>query len=163
MLKGRTFGQQVLLNVVVIGPPVLTMVTMFQTTDTGYRGPVIVSVGQNWWPFFSAVMLNLLSFGVILYWLRENKRLIYGIAETAFAICFMVYNVIDFVFDERLFSQMMPFDKSMIVFGGFAQVAAAFYVFVRGMDNIGQSFKNTRTERVWAWLSLKAIDNKEQK
>ncbi|MGO7988134.1 hypothetical protein [Rhizobium leguminosarum] len=165
MDKQRSYGQRVLLTGVLAVPPLLVAVMVFETTNTGLEGAADgFNVGRWFEGLFAALLLYLISLGVLLYWLRENKRLIYGLAETIFAVLFMVYNILDVAFDERLFQQAAPFVKTMSIFGAFAKVAAAFYVFVRGMDNIREGLKpHPQLARAWQFMSLKVVECEQKK
>jgi hypothetical protein len=79
--------------------------------------------------------------GIALYALRSRARLLYGSIEVALSILMMWFSLVDLIAksDSHGFVDMgLQFSATYF---GMLQVAAAIYVFVRGMDNCGEGLK----------------------
>ncbi|MBV7549867.1 hypothetical protein KW849_26645 [Pseudomonas sp. PDM26] len=82
-------------------------------------------------------MVALPTFGVGLYWYRENFRLSYGLFE------FLVGMIM------ASFVLFPSFDYSRLGAAETIQILGGLYVMVRGLDNIGKGAEGTRLERYW--------------
>jgi hypothetical protein len=88
-----------------------------------------------------------LPFGVALYAFRSRYRLLYGIIELATAIAIVALSVVNVIrtYDSLVFTPPAAPKGSIDAVlqwspttAGWFQLAAAIYLFVRGMDNIGE-------------------------
>jgi|SRR4051794_17496057 hypothetical protein len=82
--------------------------------------------------------VTILAFGLLLYVMRRAQRLFYGIVEVSVS-GFLIYSAFKQVLLEK-------FSVSVML-----SVGLALYVFVRGMDNVGEGAK--RYPRFSAWWS----------
>jgi hypothetical protein len=85
--------------------------------------PPLLTGWASWLRHFPAqllVSLLLLAIGIGLFWLREKRRIVYGLMETCFAIV-PVHQAVGVAIGNR---------------EQWAIVVTALYVLVRGLDNI---------------------------
>lgn len=90
-----------------------------------------------------------LCIGVVLYSMRREARLVYGVVETLFGIGAIVGTIINVVTifgtprDNLLFSGQDRFTAIFLM-------GAAIYVFVRGLDNVGEGSRDfPGLQRFW--------------
>jgi len=89
-------------------------------------------------------VLSLVFAGMALYILRRSFRLIYGVAEIFAAIGLMfvsMYNALGVLLEHSL--------VEVTAVSSLLQIAAALYVFVRGMDNTSIALHGTRARSIW--------------
>lgn len=82
-------------------------------------------------------MVALPTFGVSLYWYRENFRLSYGLFEFLVGMIMASYVLFP------------SFDYSRLGAAETIQILGGLYVMVRGLDNVGKGAEGTRIERYW--------------
>ncbi|MBB2697939.1 hypothetical protein EFD56_30295 [Rhizobium phaseoli] len=83
---------------------------------------------------------------VILYWLRTNFRIAYGLIEILFAIA-VIASIAYFTPASALFDD---FSIRPDQIGGITALFGAIYIFVRGMDNIANGLNGKLTaDRLW--------------
>lgn len=114
----------------------------------------------------------ILSAGIVLYWFRENWRLLYGCFEVVvgFALASREIGTVVYSMAGVFANEFLEDDANAPVFATdlevtvfILQLIAGLYVIVRGLDNIGQSFRGKPAEKTWSWLSMKPGDELEQK
>jgi hypothetical protein len=158
---GRTVGQVILLIATVGAVPLMGFYIMYwhelpDAVEESHLTPIA----------FTAVMI-LILISTILYWLRENLRIVYGLIEIAAAIALMYVGIIqagDYTIQYYYTLFSLPLEDRKVQFLAAPtglptalQLATAVYVFVRGLDNIGQSLTpDARLRGVWQWLSLRS-------
>lgn len=88
-------------------------------------------------------------FGIFLYMMRREARLVYGILEVLFAVGTItgaVLNIINLFGtgpQQGMFPWTQPFTAAFLFF-------ASVYVLVRGLDNVGEGLrKYPRAEEAW--------------
>ncbi|MBZ9975509.1 hypothetical protein [Mesorhizobium sp. BR-1-1-10] len=108
---------------------------------------------------FAAGYLTFIVFGIVLYWMRENQRWLYGLVEIAAALA-LVFITLFFLGvggpkpDVGTNIYTIPFVTHLL------QMLAAIYFLVRGLDNLGQGLRKFPVwNRRWRWLSLKPVDD----
>lgn len=115
------------------------------TMDTPYIVPAIyVTLAVGFW--------NFVMMGIVLYWIRESSRVLYGGVEVAFALGLLAASI----FFHGQPTAARPF---MAEASQWFQICAALYVLVRGLDNLGQGLrKYPAWDRRWRWLSLQRLE-----
>lgn len=91
---------------------------------------------------------GLIMFGIALYALRSWNRLIYGILELCFA-CLTILGTVSIHFLREA-----P-NGGLVTWLDNLPIAAGVYVFVRGMDNVGEGLKKRNGGKApvfWDWL-----------
>ncbi|MVO95111.1 hypothetical protein [Rhizobium leguminosarum] len=157
MFQGRTLGQKALIVGVTLFPTLLFYVP-------GWLSEGFIAEHEE--IALSLILLILgvyaASLGIVLYWLRENARLLYGLVEVAFALVFIEVIMANFILGHDQATIKDGFERLVMTAGGTAQLAGGLYVFVRGLDNIGQGLKPfPRADRVWQYLSMKRLAEKQ--
>lgn len=100
--------------------------------------------------------------GILLYWLRESRRWAYGLIEIGVALVLLIFSIF---FHPPIpppepgaSIYTVPFVQSIL------QTLAAWYVLVRGLDNLGQGLTQYPVwRRRWQWFSLQPVDLLHQK
>ncbi|CAN2533389.1 hypothetical+protein [Methylocapsa aurea] len=96
------------------------------------------------------VTIAAILFGAFLFFVRENRRLIYGAVEILFAIA-VIFDAASkgrSIFEiEDLFAMPNVFDsfQPRVVL---LQLGAAIYVLIRGLDNLKQGWKKRNSGNV---------------
>jgi hypothetical protein len=117
---------------------------VYRASYDGYYPPIWLAA------LLAFVFVN--SIGIILYWMREHIRIVYGFVEILAA-----WVIIFFTFGHQLES----FADSKVwavrdILAFWAPIAGALYVLVRGCDNFGQGMRaaGPTLRRVWNFFSL---------
>lgn len=107
-----------------------------------YRWPAFLSIGLTLVCWVGA----LLVIGVYLYFLRCRHRLAYGVVEVIAAIGIVTVTLVNTL---TSFSRPIPNEALWWAssFGPWLQLAAAVYILVRGLDNVGQGLRGPGAER----------------
>ena len=128
--------------------------------------PLELAVLYNWSPIYlrlaiylviGAAFYEFVVIGVLLYWLRERRRWAYGLLEIAVALVLLLLSIFHQAprpaADPATEVYSIPFLQSVL------QTMAAWYVLVRGLDNLGQGLKTKfpAWNRRWEWFSLKPL------
>lgn len=109
---------------------------------------------------FIAILMPL-TIGVFGYWMRENFRLSYGIIEVLVAVIALAATIPQVGFSLLDSAESDPMLRSIAIATAATQIAAAVYVFIRGLDNVGQGCKPfPKLDRWWQWLSLRPTQQK---
>jgi hypothetical protein len=150
-------GQKRLRSVVIFGAPLPALITalalelalIYELPEVYVRVAVYAALAGIFYLF--------VVIGVWLYWLRESTRWFYGLIEIAAALVLLFLSIFFQVPREppQLGSSIytVPFITSIL------QTLAAWYVLVRGLDNLGQGLKKYPTwHRRWQWVSLRPVD-----
>ena len=128
------------------GPVVAPFILFF--TGIGLVDSDVVPDRFALWTLLVAFTTGLASVSVALYMMRRRARLIYGILETLVglgAIFAAVINIIRLL-DTQAEDLFIGQNK---VVGAFL-LAAAIYIVVRGLDNIGEGLPpDSKASRIW--------------
>ena len=134
-------GLRLLLPAIII--PILFIAAGFHISNNGLSFPGAV------WILLSLWTLGLASLGVFLYMMRREARLLYGVIETLAGLGAIVAALLNTIRllggppDENLFAGQNRFIALFLL-------AAAVYVVVRGLDNIGEGLRNgSKAESRW--------------
>jgi hypothetical protein len=104
------------------------------------------------WLLLSLWTMGLASLGIFLYMMRREARLLYGLIETAAGLGGIVAALLNAI---RLLSG--PPEANRFVgqnrFVALFSLAAAIYVVVRGLDNIGEGLHDGSKAHSW-WNSI---------
>lgn len=92
----------------------------------------------------AGVIVGILSAGTILFWIRENFRLHYGVTEF----------LVGYLMTYYTFSPLLA--GSGVSVGVLLQALAGLYVMVRGLDNVGKGVEGTKFEHVWRRIFQRA-------
>lgn len=112
-----------------------------------------ISVPEPFRTLYLAVVFSIAA--LWLYRLRWRERVLYGCIEIIAAIATFSFTVV-----ER-YPTDAPLSRERYILDGL-QIAAALYIFVRGLDNIGQSLTpNSRLYRFWWDLILQREGRRE--
>jgi hypothetical protein len=104
------------------------------------------------WVLLASWTLGLISFGIFLYMMRREARLVYGLIEAMAGVGAIVAAIVNSIRllimtpEETLFHGQNRF---VVVF----LLAAATYVLVRGLDNIGEGLPEGSRIQGW-WNSI---------
>lgn len=86
-------------------------------------------------------ILGLLTVGTYLYFLRCRHRLVYGLIETAAAIAIIAVTLVSVLNGIGYKREAVGRFLWMEGVAPWLQLAAALYIFVRGLDNMGEGLK----------------------
>jgi hypothetical protein len=95
--------------------------------------------GQAYFLFISWVMASL-SIAVVLYMIRREARLVYGIMEALFGIGTILGTLLNLIAIQSRIEQNQLF-AGQDRFTAFFLIFAAIYVLVRGFDNVGEGLR----------------------
>lgn len=108
--------------------------------------------GQGHYYQVAAAMVLFVCVGMLLHFLRESARIIFGLLEIIFSAIFFYSSITNTDNILRaLTSNHFTFASALVAV--LALLAAAFYVFLCGLDNIGRgALGSPRLEKVRRWF-----------
>ncbi|ACI54420.1 hypothetical protein Rleg2_1126 [Rhizobium leguminosarum bv. trifolii WSM2304] len=158
--QGRTIGQKALIYGVILFPALLLVVPSWLTSEervayfTEHQSLLI-------WLMIAVIAIYTGSLGIVLYWIRENARLLYGLLEIVFAMVLIEFTVVNLLLSGHGPKIEDGFQMLFRTAGASAQFFGGLYVLVRGLDNVGQGLRGTRFEKTWDYLSLKSVKKQD--
>lgn len=163
-MMGRSYGQLILMTVILLFPWfILSWALAVYVNLTGsWQSDNMADTGVF------LVCLSFTSIGLMLYWMRENLQILYGLVEILFGNLFLWFLIAHWM--QNANETVLTDDASaetvkLVLIPVALQICASLYVMVRGFDNVGKGLqKYPKLSAVWEWFSIRPqVDKREQK